>query len=150
MEDCVKTNMSETPKKHPDLYKKLKSEFQNVIDTVNFVDVFSNDIWIKFVKSSDDHSRSYDMVKNFSALEEFLAFHNFVCYKDMIHFARFYTKDIEILIYGDCCKYGIYIALSIITNDKCNEIIKYFNKIYDLIDYLKDYFNLHNKVAIRE
>jgi len=141
--------MLETTKKHSDLYKKLKSEFQNVIDTVDFVDVFSNNIWIRYVKSSDDHSRLYDMVKNFSALEEFLAFYNFVCYKDILHFTRFYRKDIEIQIHGDCDN-DIYIELSIILGDGDNKIIKYFNKIYDLIDYLKDYFNIQNKVSIKE
>jgi len=95
-----------------------------------------------FHVSSEDYSFQYDILENYKILEEFLIFnnHRVGSYRGFCCFRGKYT---EIIIRKDD------IELSIL-KDNGEYDYKYFTKIYDLIDYLKDYFNLQNKVAIRE
>ena len=83
------------------------------------------------------------MLRNYNVLEEFLVFHDFK-YINVRDCAHFYMEDINIRVNSG------YTELSIIPYDESHKIDKYFDKIYDLIDYLKDYFNIQNKVANKE
>lgn len=96
---------------------------------------------MEFHRSSEDYSFQYDILENYKILEEFLVFNN---HKITSHrgFCSFRGKYTEITIFKDS------IELSILKDDGVD--YSYFTKIYDLIDYLKDYFNLQNKVAIEE
>ena len=127
-----------------ELYEKLKREFQYVSYLGSFITVSINKtLWVSFYKSSKNHDHSYDMLRNYNVLEEFLVFHGFK-YINIRDYAHFYMEDINISVNSS------YTELSIIPYGESHKIDKYFDKIYNLIDYLKDYFKIQNKVAFEE
>jgi len=125
------------------LYGELSSKFNQVSRYGSCIGVCAYvHLWVEFHKSSKDYSFQYDKLENYSILEEFLLFNDFSMYIFGGHHV-YYRKDIKISIRVDD------IELSILKDDgKVN--YKCFIKIYDLIDYLKDYLDLQNKLAIRE
>ena len=130
-----------------ELYDELKSKFQSKSHQVFYcgdlvyVTIYDK-VRMEFHRSLEDYSFQYDILENYKILEEFLIFnnHEIISYRGYCGFRGKYTEiiirkdDIELLILKDDGEYDY----------------SYFTKIYDLIDYLKDYFNLQNKVAIRE
>jgi len=148
IEDIMKMTIEDVMKmedgvKMIELYYELKSKFNQVDYCCNtFVSVYIYDtLWVEFRKSSKDYSFQYDIIENYKVLEEFLMSNGHEIFN--YGFCTFHGENTEITLRrGD-------IALCIF-KDLDNIIDIYFTKIYDLIDYLKDYFNLQNKVAIRE
>ena len=134
------------------LYKKLQSEFPTLSHKYPALDYFQEDITVHltdhtivtFSKKCTDYTRHYDIVRNFYLLKDFLTFHGFeqnIVRSDRICFSE---GNMYIII-------SIYeIMLNIYMYEVCDDIRKNFDKIYDLIDYLKDYFNIQNKVVINE
>jgi hypothetical protein len=153
----------ENDKRILELYEELKREFQLieirkypiVILKYYFKDItavmvqLSKHIEIPFFKIFRDYTLPYDIVRNFYLLNDFLTFYGFeqeIQGREHIFFTlkNMFAHKISI-------KVDIYeIGLSIYGEEYCDDIHKCFDKIYDLIDYLKDYFDLQNKVAIRE
>jgi hypothetical protein len=146
--------------KMEELYEKLNGEFSSTSSkypivmaercqkNIHTILVYlSNLLAIPFFKESKNYTRPYDIVRNFYSLNDFLKFHGFKRDVRMREHIFFTKANIHI-------KVDIYeIRLDIFRDEDCDDgddISENFNKIYDLIDYLKDYFNLHNKVAIRE
>ena len=135
--------MDDDDKRFLELYGKLSSEFCQVSRCGSYIGVCAYvHLWVEFHKSSKDYSFQYDKLENYSILEEFLLFNDFRMYIFGGHHV-YYKKGIKISIRADD------IELSILNSDG-NVTYKYFSKIYGLIDYLKDYLGLQNKLAIRE
>ena len=150
--------MSINDMKISELYKKLKSEFPPIVPTkfpiimpeycggvMNIITFhLSQDVVIRF-HNTLKYERPYDIVKNFHLLNDFLTLHGFKReINDYNHI--FFDKEKENIY----IEIDIYEILLIINSGDNDFISKNFDKIYDLIDYLKVYFDLQNKVAIRE
>ena len=132
-----------------ELWDELKSKFHQskshqvfyCDDILVYVTIYDK-VRMEFHRSSEDYSFQYDILENYKILEEFLVFnnHKITSYRGLCCFLGKYTK---IVIYWSD------IRLSILKDDGEFDHID-FTKIYDLIDYLKDYFKIQNKVAFEE